>query len=137
MPTSRRRPPLPRRTSTAAPRIEVPLAERECFVDAQPGAPQHDDERPQAVGMDAGAGVAHYSDDLGDGGRVGRVALALVSRRAPGVVARQGRRRARAAGGIEQGLRHEASLRIGCLGGCRNRASRFAARPGMESSTRL
>jgi hypothetical protein len=27
-------------------------------VDAQPGAPQHDDERWQALGVDAGAGVA-------------------------------------------------------------------------------
>jgi hypothetical protein len=99
----------------AAARIEVALAERERFVDAQPGAPQHDNERPQAVGVDAGAGVAHDGDDLGDGRRVGGVALALVARQAPGVVARQRRWGARAAGGIEQGLGHKASLRIESL----------------------
>ena len=49
MPISRRRPPLPLRTSSdPALRIEVALAQRERLLDAQPAAPEHDDERPQA-----------------------------------------------------------------------------------------
>jgi hypothetical protein len=47
------------------------------------------------------ARLAHHRDDFLHGRRVGRVAESLVARRAPGVVARQGRRREPPAGGIE------------------------------------
>src|ERR687885_2204738 len=59
----------------AAPRVEVGFAERERFVDAEPGAPEHDDERPQPRPVDIAAGVSHDGDDLADRGRVGGVAL--------------------------------------------------------------
>ena len=54
--------------------------------------------------------MAQDGDDLGDGGRVGGVALPLVARRATGVEARQGGRRSWATGGIENDLGHDASL---------------------------
>jgi hypothetical protein len=93
----------------AAPRSEVGLAEREGFVDAQAGSPQHHDERAQARRMQTRAGVPHHGNDLSDGRRVGRVPLALVARPAPGVEARQRGRRSRAAGGIEKEFGHDAS----------------------------
>jgi hypothetical protein len=40
--------------------------------------------------VQTGARVSHDGDDLGDGGRVGRIALALGARRAAGVDAGQG-----------------------------------------------
>jgi hypothetical protein len=64
----------------AATRVKVRFAERESLVDAQARAPQHDDEGAQSCSVHAGAGVSHHGDDLGDRGRVGRVALALVAR---------------------------------------------------------
>jgi hypothetical protein len=84
---------LPRRTRTAPQRgVEVSLAERERFVDAQPGAPEHDDQpaHPQAVGRHAG--LAHDSQDLLDLRRIGGIAPALVARRPSGVEARHRRR---------------------------------------------
>src|SRR4051794_549628 len=97
----------------AAPRIKVRLAEGEGLVDPQARAPQHDDERAQPRRMKPAAGVSHDGDDLGHGGWVGRVALALVAGRAPSVEARHGGRRPRAAGRIEKDLGHDASLRLG------------------------
>jgi len=55
MPTSRRRPPLPRRTSTtsalaptheqrATPVIEIGFGERQRFLDAQAGSPEDQDQ---------------------------------------------------------------------------------------------
>jgi hypothetical protein len=41
-----------------APRIQVGLGERERLVDAQPGAPQHDDQAAQPAAVDAVAGAA-------------------------------------------------------------------------------
>jgi hypothetical protein len=58
----------------AAAGVEVCLGERERFADAQPCAPEHDDQpaRPQAVRR--GAGLPHDGDDLLDGRRIGRIA---------------------------------------------------------------
>jgi hypothetical protein len=86
----------------AALRVEIALVERERLLDPQPGAPEHRDQRAQARAMAILAGGAHHRDDLLDARRVGRVVLALVARRAACVVAGQGRRRAAAAGDVEQ-----------------------------------
>jgi hypothetical protein len=48
MPISRLRPPVPRTSSEPRREIEVALAEWERLLDAHPGAPEHDDERPRA-----------------------------------------------------------------------------------------
>jgi hypothetical protein len=74
--------------------VEVVLGERERLLDAQPGAPQDDDHRSHAPAVTVIGRVAHDRHDLVDGGRVGRVAHALVARRTLGVTARQRRRRA-------------------------------------------
>jgi hypothetical protein len=79
-------------------------------VDAQPGAPQHDDERAQPHRVQTGAGVSHDRDDLGDGGWVGRLALALVARWAARVEAGERHRRSGTTGGIEKDFGHDASL---------------------------
>jgi hypothetical protein len=72
----------------AAAGVEVSLGERERFVDAQPGAPEHNDQpsHPQAVRR--GAGPAHDGDDLLDGGWIRGIPTALVARRSAGVEAR-------------------------------------------------
>jgi hypothetical protein len=62
--------------------IEVDLAQqRECFVDANTGAPQHDDQPAQPPAVQTVAGDAHDRDDLLDGRRIGWIAQALVARR--------------------------------------------------------
>jgi hypothetical protein len=58
-------------------------------VDAQPGAPQHDDQAAQPAAVDAVAGAAHDGHDLLDRGRIGRVAHPLVAQRAAGMELRQ------------------------------------------------
>jgi hypothetical protein len=73
----------------AAARIQVGLGERERLVDAQAGAPEHDDQAAQAAAVDAVAGVAHHGDDLLDRRRVRGVAHPLVARRPAGVELRQ------------------------------------------------
>ena len=40
-------------------------------MDAQPGAPEHDDQAAQPAAVDAVAGVAHDGDDRLDRGWVG------------------------------------------------------------------
>jgi hypothetical protein len=72
--------------------VEIVLGEGERLLDAQPRAPQHDDHRAHAPAVTVIGGVAHDRHDLLQGRRVSRVAHPLVARRAPGVVARQGRR---------------------------------------------
>src|SRR5215211_5099496 len=47
-PTSRRRPPLPWRTSTDPGRLEVVLADGECLVDAESRPPEQHDQRTHA-----------------------------------------------------------------------------------------
>jgi hypothetical protein len=91
----------------AAASVEVSLVERERFVDAQPGAPEHDDQpaHPQAVRR--GAGLAHDGDGLLDLRRIDGRTTALVPRRTIGVEARHRRRRSTTTGGIEQHRGHE------------------------------
>jgi hypothetical protein len=55
------------------PRIEVALAERERVLNAQPAAPQHDDQCSQPEAMPIVAGLAHDRDDLFHGRRVGGI----------------------------------------------------------------
>jgi hypothetical protein len=68
MPTSRRRPPLPRRTSNAeqraAPVIEIAFGERQRFLDTEPGAPKDHDQATQASPMRVVPGLAHHGDDV-------------------------------------------------------------------------
>ena len=65
IPTSRRRPPLPLRTSSgSAAWVEVVLGERERLPDTQPGAPQHDDHPAQPQPVAVVADVAHDGHDL-------------------------------------------------------------------------
>jgi hypothetical protein len=102
MPTSRRLPPFPLRTSSdPAPEVEVVLGERERFVNAQSAAPEHDDHCAQAPAVTVIGGVAHHGDDLLHRGRVGWVAQPLVAPRAPGVVAGHRCWRAAAPGRIQ------------------------------------
>src|SRR5919201_1400863 len=72
-----------------AARVEVGLGERERLVDAQAGAPEHDDQAAQSAAMDAVAGGAHDGHDLLDGRWVCGVADPLVARRPTGVELRQ------------------------------------------------
>jgi hypothetical protein len=93
MPTSRRRPPLPRRSKQRrAARVQVGLGERERLTDPQARAPQHDDQAAQPTAVDAVAGAAHHRDDLLDRRWVGGVAHPLVAGWAAGMEFRQRRR---------------------------------------------
>src|SRR5215218_7873298 len=47
-----------------APRVEVVLGQGERLLDAQPGAPEHDDHRAQPPPVAVVAGMAHDGDDL-------------------------------------------------------------------------
>ena len=71
----------------SAPRVEIEFGQRQRFLDAQPGAPQDDDQRAHPVAMETLAGLAHHGDDLFRPGRVGQVALTLVAWDAAEVVA--------------------------------------------------
>jgi hypothetical protein len=77
IPTSRRRPPFPWRTSTDPRR-----ASRSCSASASASwmrpAPEHNQHRAQPPSVPVLGGVAHHGDDLIDGGRVSPVADALV-----------------------------------------------------------
>jgi hypothetical protein len=84
-----------------AARVEVVLSERERLLDAQPGTPQHDDHRSQPPTVTVVGRMAHDRHDLLHRRGVGRVAHPFVARRAPGVVARQRRRRATPPGRVE------------------------------------
>jgi len=86
----------------SAPRVEVVVGERERLLDAQSGAPKHDDRRAQPPPVPVLGGVAHDGDDLIDGRRVSRVAHALVARRAARVIPGHGRWRTPPPGRIER-----------------------------------
>jgi hypothetical protein len=148
MPISRRRPPLPWRTSSDPPRIEVSLAQRERLLDAQPGAPEHDDQRAQASAVAIVGSSAHHGDDLPDSRRVSGLELPLVARRATGVVARQGRGRSPPIGGIEgsrdgHGISSQSNSRRTCcstgaaLRSARSRSRCLCLPKAGGSSTRL
>jgi hypothetical protein len=81
--------------------IEVALSERERFLDAQAGAPEDDDNRSHAPAVTVIGRVAHDSHDLIDRGQVSRVAHSLVTRRTPGAIPGQRRRRATPPRGVE------------------------------------
>jgi hypothetical protein len=87
----------------AATAIEVRLAQRERFVDAQAGAPQHDNQAAKPTTAQSVADDPHDRDDLLDGGRVGRISQAFVARGTTGVEAGHRRRRATTTSGIEDG----------------------------------
>lgn len=82
--------------------FEVGLAQDECFVDPQTGAPQDHDQRADSVAVKTGAGGPHHGDDLLDPGRVGRVAPSFVARDEPATVAGERGRRSTTACSIEQ-----------------------------------
>jgi hypothetical protein len=77
---------LPRRArSTPAALIAIGLGERECFLDAQHGAPEDHDQRAESTAVCVAPGGPHDGDDLLDVGRIGRAADARVARRTAGV----------------------------------------------------
>ena len=78
--------------------IEVALAERERLLDAQPAAPEHDDQRAQPEAMSVVGGLRMTAMISST---VGGIKLSLVAGRTSGVVAGHGRRRAPPTGGIE------------------------------------
>ena len=82
-------------------RIYVGLRERERLGDPEAGAPEHGDERSNTQAVWVATGSSHHRDDLLDSRWVGRIVHALVLGRAPTQVARQRRRRAATAGGVQ------------------------------------
>ena len=108
IPTSRRRPPLPRRTSSEPRRgSRSASASASASWIRRPGAPQHHDQAAQPAAVHTVTGAAHHRHDLLDRRRIGRVAQPLVARRATRVELRQHGGRTTAAGGIEQHLGHD------------------------------
>jgi hypothetical protein len=111
-------------------RIEIGLAEPEGLVDAQAGAPKHDDQSAQPRSVQAVSGVTHHRDDLLDGRRIGWIALALVARRRracnPGIFA--GDRRRPAASSSTSGMTPPHSSRPLRLSSLRRGTSKTAAR---------
>jgi hypothetical protein len=86
MPTSRRRPPY-----RSAPMVAVVLGDRERLLDAQAGAPHHDDHRSYAPAMPVIGCATHDRHDLLHRRRDGRVSHSLVARRSAGVLPGQSR----------------------------------------------
>jgi hypothetical protein len=115
IPTSRRLPPLPRRTSTGPrPRSRsISWRASASLADPQPSTPQQHDQRANPVAVGTVPDRAHDSDDLLDGRRVGRILLVLVARRAAAVVAGHRRRRAATPGSVQQNGFPESSLWMG------------------------
>jgi len=109
MPTSRRRPPLPRRMSSERRRRSKSdsFSARGSWVRSP--AAEHDDQGAQPTAVRTVARAAHHGDDLLDGGRVRGVADAFVAGRSTGVESWHRRRRATTSGGVEQQLRHSPS----------------------------
>jgi hypothetical protein len=73
-----------------AARVQVGLRERERFADAQPGAPQHDDQAAQPATVCRVAGAPQHGDDLLGRGWIDRVAHPRVARRPARVQRRKG-----------------------------------------------
>jgi hypothetical protein len=82
--------------------VKVAFGEGERLADAQAGAPQDHDQRPQAQPVRGVAGAAHDRNDLLDRRRIGGIMAALVARRAAAVVTGHRGRRTATAGGVEQ-----------------------------------
>jgi hypothetical protein len=71
---------------------EIAFGKPERFANPQTGSPQQDDERSGAEAVRRRAGTPHDRNDLLDGRRVGRIAQALVTRRASAVMTGNRRR---------------------------------------------
>ena len=92
--------------------VEIAFGQREGLADPQLGSPEHDDERSDAQALRRLAGGAHDGHELFDGRRVGRIAAALVARRAAAPMTGHGGRRTAAASRVEQQRSsHAAELR--------------------------
>jgi len=94
----------------AARAVEIGLGEVESLTDPQAGPPEDDDQRSQTRPVRAIPCGTHYGDDLLDGGRVGRVAQALVPRRPTLVKARHRGRRPALPSSVVQDRFHRALL---------------------------
>jgi hypothetical protein len=113
MPISRRRPPLPLRTSSDPRRVEIRLGQPKHLLDPEPGAPEHDDQRPNPEPVPIVAGLAHHPDDLLDRRRISRIALPLITGHPTSVMPGQGRRRATPTRGINNNrAKHETAPSI-------------------------
>jgi hypothetical protein len=86
----------------AAREVKIALGQAERFADAQPRAPEHNDQAPQPEAIDVLAAGPRHGDDLLDRGWVRRVSQSFVARRASLVIARHGSGRSPSAGAIEQ-----------------------------------
>jgi hypothetical protein len=67
----------------AAASVQVALLKGERFADAQPGAPQQDDQRAESMAIGPVPDRAHDGHNFLDRGRTGWVLFALVARRRP------------------------------------------------------
>ena len=77
------------------------LGQRQRLIYPQPGAPQHDNHRAQAVPVMITPGLAHDRDELIDRRRIGGIALALVARGDPRAEPRRRRWRAAPPGSVK------------------------------------
>jgi hypothetical protein len=103
MPTSRRRPPLPWRTSTdPVPGSRSRSVRASASLMRSPARQSNTTSARIRAPWTSVAGLAHDSDDLLDRGRVRRIAQPPVARRPAGEVAGQGDQRAAATGGVQQ-----------------------------------
>jgi hypothetical protein len=99
----------------------------------RPAPPEHDGQSVQPRSVLAVSGVTHHRDDLLDGRRIGRRALALVARRSSSVESRHCRGRPTTASGIEQHFGHGASSQFEAAETghrCARRTSKTAVRHG-------
>jgi hypothetical protein len=94
MPISRRRPPLPLRTSSEPRLGSRSRSPSDSASATQAAAPEHDHESAEPVTVGVVADLAQHGDDLFHGRRVGGIEPPLVAGRTSGVVAGHGRRRA-------------------------------------------
>src|SRR3954468_8534377 len=85
----------PHERGAAAP-VQAGVGQLERLLEAQPGAPQRDDQPAGARAVYAVATIAHDRDDLLGSRRIGRVAAALTAWWTSGEVARHSGRRAAA-----------------------------------------
>jgi hypothetical protein len=90
--------------------VKVGLGEGERFADPQSATPKDHDQRPESSTVRTFAGCSHHSHDLIDCWSVGRLAQALVTRRAPLVVARHRGRRPAMASRVVRDRFHRALL---------------------------
>lgn len=83
IPTLRRRPPFPSRTSSAPRAGSRSPSRRSRLADPQAGAPEDDDQPAQPVPMCATTCLAHHANDLFDPRWIGGIAHSLVPRVRP------------------------------------------------------